>query len=335
MEARQALKSQSMIWACLYLAAQAAAVSVVAGDSAADIRLNEPFAVAFDRSGNWYILEHKGQRIVRAAKGGGFAPFAGLDAPITFKFNDPHGLVATRDGNTLFVADTLNNQVHRVDLRARTLSTIAGTGEKGYSGDGGPAIQAAFSGTFAIDLSHDEKTLFVADLGNRRIRAINLSNGIVSTVAGNGTRGIPQDGGLAAESPLVDPRAVAAGADGTVYILERNGNALRAVDRAGVIRTLIGPGTAQPELKGPKHLCVDPRGNIIIVDTENHIIRRFNPRDRSLTTIAGTGAKGSAVDSNEPLKTELNRPHGVTFSPSGDLFISDSDNHRILRLSGR
>lgn len=335
MEARQALESHSMIWACLYLAAQAAAVSVVGGDTVSGVKLNEPFAVAFDRSGNWYILEHKGQRIVRAAKDGKFAPFAGLDAPIPFKFNDPHGLVSTRDGGTLYVADTLNNQVRRVDLRAGTLSTIAGTGEKGFSGDGGPATKAAFSGTFAIDLSHDEKTLYVADLGNRRIRAIELPSGIVSTIAGNGTRGIPQDGALAAESPLVDPRAVAAGADGTVYIVERNGNALRAVDKTGRIRTLIAPGQSAPPLNGPKHLCVDKAGNVIIVDTENHIIRRFNPLDGSLTTIAGTGAKGSTVDVNDPLKTGLNRPHGVTFSPSGDLYISDSDNHRILRLSAR
>ncbi len=324
-----------MIWACLYLAAQAAAVSIVAGDAAADVKLNEPFAVAFDRSGNWYILEHKGRRIVRASKDGKFTAYAGLDAQIPVKFNDPHGLVSTRDGRTLYVADTLNNQIHRIDLRAGTLSTIAGTGEKGYSGDGGPAKEAAFSGTFAIDLSKDEKTLYIADLGNRRIRALNLQRGIVSTVAGNGTRGVPQDGALAAGSPLVDPRAVAAGADGTVYILERNGNALRAVGRAGTIRTLIGPGTAQPELKGPKHLCVDRGGNIVIADTENHIIRRFNPRDGSLSTIAGSGAKGAHVDPSDPLKTELNRPHGVTISPSGDLYISDSDNHRILRLAAR
>ncbi len=280
MEARETLESDSMIWACLYLAAQAAAVSIVAGDAAADVRLNEPFAVAFDKSGNWYILEHKGQRIVRGAKDGKFAPLAGVDAAIGFKFNDPHGLVAARDGRTLYVADTLNNQVHRVD-------------------------------------------------------ALDLSSGTVSTVAGNGMRGVPEDGAPAAESPLVDPRAVAAGSDGTVYILERNGNALRAVDKVGRIRTLIAPGQTAPPLKGPKHLCVDKAGNVIVVDTENHIIRRFNPRDGSLTTIAGTGAKGSAVDANDPLKTELSRPHGVTFSPSGDLYISDSDNHRILRITPR
>jgi sugar lactone lactonase YvrE len=152
-------------------------------------------------------------------------------------------------------------------------------------------------------------------------------------VAGNGTKGIPADGSRAVDSPLEDPRAVAVDSKGIVYIVERGGNALRAVDKKGIIRTLITPSQAAPTLKGPKHLCVDSNDNVIIADTENHIIRRYNPRDGSLVTIAGSGAKGSRVDPADALKTELNRPHGVVFSPSGDLYISDSDNHRILKLS--
>jgi sugar lactone lactonase YvrE len=311
----------------------AASISVAAGPET--VRLNEPFAAAFDRSGNLYILEHKGQKIVRAGKGGGFSPFAGAGAPIAAQFNDPHGLLVTRDGRTMFVADTLNNQVRVIDLRARTISTLAGTGEKSFSGDGGPARQASFSGVFAIALSPDEKSLYVADLGNRRIRQINLMNGIITTAAGNGERGIPADGSLAVQGPLQDPRAVAVDSKGLLYIVERNGNALRVVDRSGIIRTLLAPGKLVPDLKGPKHLCIDSRDNVIIADTENHIIRRFNPRDGSVVTIAGSGAKGARVAPGNPLDTELNRPHGVAFDRAGNLFISDSDNHRILRLSSR
>ncbi len=233
----------------------------------------------------------------------------------------------------MYVADTLNNRIHRIDLRSRALTTIAGTGERGCSGDGGPALQATFSGTFAIALDPNERTLYVADLGNRRIRAIDLKTGVVRTVAGNGAKGIPADGAAAVASPLEDPRAVAVDSHGILYIVERGGNALRAVDRQGAIRTLIPSNQPSPRLKGPKHLCIDRHDNVILADTENHVIRLYNPRDGSLVTIAGSGAKGARVDPSDPLKTELNRPHGVAFSPSGQLYIADSDNHRILKLS--
>lgn len=313
------------------LPAAAASISVAAGPE--QIRLNEPFAVAFGRGGEWFILEHKGQRIVRVSKAGEFTPFAGTAAAIKAAFNDPHGLLVTRNRRSMYVADTLNNRIHRIDLRSRALTTIAGTGERGCSGDGGPALQATFSGTFAIALDPNERTLYVADLGNRRIRAIDLKTGVVRTVAGNGAKGIPADGAAAVASPLEDPRAVAVDSHGILYIVERGGNALRAVDRQGAIRTLIPSNQPSPRLKGPKHLCIDRHDNVILADTENHVIRLYNPRDGSLVTIAGSGAKGARVDPSDPLKTELNRPHGVAFSPSGQLYIADSDNHRILKLS--
>ena len=153
--------------------------------------------------------------------------------------------------------------------------------ERGYSGDGGPAVEARFDGTFGIALGRGK--LYVADLGNRRVRVIDLRTGIVTTAAGNGERGVPPDGAEAARSPLVDPRAVAVGPAGDLYILERNGNALRVVDTAGRIRTLIAPGSVKPDLKGPKHLCVDPDGGVVIADAENHLIRRF--LNGALTTI--------------------------------------------------
>jgi sugar lactone lactonase YvrE len=328
-----------MIRAFLHLALQAASISVVAGPET--ISLNEPFAVAFDRAGNWYILEHKGQRIVRAAADGKFTTFAGTGQPgrsgdggpaLQAQFFDPHGLAVTRDGRMMYVADTLNNQVRGIDLRRGGVTTVAGTGAKGFSGDGGPALQAAFNGAFAIAFGPDEKSLFVADLGNRRIRRIDLRDNTVATVAGNGTKAAPTDGAPAAASPLEDPRAVAVDSQGLLYVVERNGNALRVVDHHGAIRTLIAAGQLNPDLKGPKHLCIDSQDNVIIADTENHIVRRYNPRDGSTVTLAGTGKAGAHLDPSDPLKTELNRPHGVVFNRAGELHISDSDNHRVLRL---
>jgi sugar lactone lactonase YvrE len=238
------------------------------------------------------------------------------------------------DEDQLFIADTHNNRVLRRDIATGNTVTVAGNGEKGYSGDGGPATEAAFNGIFAIDLAPGGKQLYVADLTNRRIRRIDLESGIVVTVAGNGQQGVPADGAVAADSPLVDPRAVTVDADGNVYILERRGNALRVVDEHGRIRTLIKPGDITPDLNGPKHLCMDRSGNVIIADAENHLVRRYDVKTGKTATIVGTGEAGLTIDAANPLKTQVNRPHGVYVGADGVLYVTDSYNHRILRVTG-
>ncbi|MBI3684504.1 MAG: hypothetical protein HY235_29365 [Acidobacteria bacterium] len=323
----------------LSAAAEAALIQVAVGPG--DFKMIEPFGVDFDRSGNWYIVEHKGERILRVDRTGRIAIFAGAGEAgragdggpaLQAKMFDPHGIALTRDGAVMYVADTRNHQVRRIDMKKGVITAIAGTGEEGFSGDGGPAANAAFRGTFGIALSPGDKALYIADLGNRRVRRVDLKSGILTTVAGNGQNAVPRDGADAAQSPLVDPRAVAVDSRGNLYILERNGNALRVVDKAGTIRTVIAPGAVKPDMKGPKHLCVDRDDAVIIADAENHLIRRYNPKDGSTTILAGTGEKGEHVDPNDPLKTQLNRPHGVFVNRAGDLYIVDSYNQRILRM---
>jgi DNA-binding beta-propeller fold protein YncE len=333
-----------LLWA---FTAYAASVEVVAGggESAAGaapraIKLVEPFGVAFDSDGSWYVCEHKGERIVRVSQsetalvaGTGEAGFSGDGGPASqAAFFDPHAVVMG-PGRQLYVADTRNHRVRRIDLRTGVVTTIAGNGSAGYAGDGGPATAASFNGTFAIALSQDGGLLYVADLGNRRIREVQLKAGSIRTIAGNGESGVPPDGAAAASAPLVDPRAVAADRQGNVYILERNGNALRVVNQEGKIRTLISPGSLSPDLNGPKHLTVDRNGDVIIADAENHLVRKFIPATGKTVTIAGTGTKGYRVDASDPLKTELNRPHGVSVDSAGRLYISDSYNHRVLRVT--
>jgi NHL repeat len=306
-------------------------------------RLVEPFGVAFDNRGDFYICEHKGQRVTRVNRAGKITLSAGMGMPIGLAFNDPHGLVISRT-QQMYVADTLNHRVVKIDLKTGAHAVIAGTGQPGFTGDGGPATQATFNGIFAIDINLAGDKLYLTDLQNRRIRQLDLKTGIVTTIAGNGQTGVPENGADAASSPLVDPRAATVDSKGNVYILERRGNALRVVNRQGKIRTLIGPaGGSHPprsqrgierELNGPKHLCVDRRDNVIIADAENHLIRKFSPKNGTIEVIAGTGEKGSHLETLDPLRAQLNRPHGVFAHSSGALYISDSYNHRVLKVTG-
>lgn len=312
-----------------------------AGAAARQIKFVEPFAVAFDpRGSDWFVCEHKGERVVRVTRGGatallagsGEAGYSGDGGPASAAaFKDPHGIVVTRT-RQMYVADTLNHVIRRIDLANGLVSTLAGDGQPGFAGDGGPAAAARFHGTFALALNPAEDQLYVADLFNRRIRKIDLRSGMVTTVAGNGSKGTPADGAQAAASPLVDPRAVAVDSREQVYILERGGNALRVVDPGGAIRTVIAPGQITPDLNGPKHLCVDRRDRVLIADAENHLVRLYDPRTQRTVTVAGTGRKGERIDPRDPARTELNRPHGVAVDARGRLWISDSYNHRILRI---
>jgi DNA-binding beta-propeller fold protein YncE len=258
------------------------------------------------------------------------------------EFNGMHHLAALPDGRIL-LADTWNNRIRQFDPTTGVVSSFAGTGEKGFGGDGGPAAKAKFGGVYCLAVSAAGDRLLVADLDNRRIRAIDLRTGIVTTVAGNGAKGVPKEGAQAVSAPLVDPRAVAAGRNGEIYILERSGHALRVVDREGKIRTIVGTGkqgatgdggdARLARLNGPKHLCVDLDGNVLIADTENHAIRKYVRQSGLLVRVAGTGAKGSAGLGGPPEKAQLNQPHGVYAHPSGDVYISDSSNNRVLKIT--
>ncbi|MBO0798882.1 MAG: hypothetical protein J2P31_08655 [Blastocatellia bacterium] len=305
------------------------------GGPAREAKLLEPFGVAFDPQGNWYICEHLGNRITKVDTKGIITLFTGKgqsDAQeAVLQFNEPHAVVVGKNLQ-MYIADTMNHRVVKFDMNTRKSDVIAGTGQPGFSGDGGPAVNATFNQLYAIDLRGGK--LFITDLRNRRVRLLNLKTGIVVTKAGNGEKGVPEDGAQAARSPLVDPRAAAVDSKGNLYVLERGGNALRVIDKNEKIRTVIHPGSlTDKDLNGPKHLCFDRHDNVIIADTENHLIRKYSPRDGKTVVIAGTGEKGDRLVADDPLQTQLNRPHGVFVHQSGELYISDSDNHRILKIS--
>ncbi|MBI5686554.1 MAG: hypothetical protein HZC54_15910 [Verrucomicrobia bacterium] len=330
-------------------AAQAGKITLVVSSNGDTSKLHEPFAAALDAKGNMFICEESGRilkvdakgviKVIAGEGGKGFSGDGGPAAKAQLHF--PHNLIVAPNGD-LLIADTLNNCVRKIDAKSGIITTIAGTGEKGFAGDGGPAAKAKFSGTFSIALDRTGRQLYICDLGNRRIRAMDMKTGLVKTVAGNGQRGVPTDGADATVSPLADPRAVCVDSKGNIYILERSGHALRVVDKAGKIRTVAGTGkkghsgdggdALQAAMNGPKHLYPDLRDDILIADAENNVIRKYIPATGRIVRVAGTDKRGATLNA-DPLKTELARPHGVYVHTDGATYIVDSYNSRVLNIA--
>ena len=312
------------------------------GLPALQTKLKEPFGVDFDRAGNLFIVEMAaGNRLLRVDAQGTLTHVAGLPtagdtgdggAALSAQFNGPHNLAVLPNGNVL-ISDTWNGRVRQVDVTSARVSTLPGYGV--------PAKQGKASGPYCIALDFTGTQLFIADL--RRVQALDLKTGKLRLIAGNGEKGVPVDGARATDAPLVDPRAAAADRRGNVYILERNGHALRVVTPDGKIRTVVNTSGAKgatgdggdallATMSGPKHLCIDLDDNVLIADAENHLIRKYVPATGKILRVAGTGKKGTAGVGGPPEQCELARPHGVTVRADGTLFITDSYNDRILKI---
>ncbi len=323
------------------------------GGPAVKARLNMPFDVAFDAEGNLFFSDtfnHAIRRVdarsgtIATVAGDGTAGFTGDGGPATHaRLNEPYGVVIDAAGDVFF-ADRFNRRVRRVDARSGTITTLAGDGSKTYSGDGGPATRAGMVEPNGVALDPGGRRLFIADVGDNRIRVVDLSSGEISTVAGTGKDRHEGDGGPASAASIRGARAVEVGRDGTVFILERQGHSLRAVDpKTGLITTRAGTGSpgftgdggpaAAATFSGPKEMALDREGNILIVDTENHAIRRIDALTGEITTIAGDGRRGGGGDGGPATAARLDRPHGVAVGSDGTLLIGDTGNHRIRKVT--
>jgi sugar lactone lactonase YvrE len=334
-----------------------AAGTGIAGDSgdggpAVAAQLNQPFDLAFDRRGNVYLTDtfnHRIRRIdgrtgkIATVAGTGKAGFGGDGGPaVMARLNEPYGIVVDLPGNVYF-ADRLNRRVRTIDGRTGVISTVAGNGTKVFSGDGGPASEAGLIEPNGVALARHGQWLLIADVSGHRIRRVDLASGRIATFAGTGKGRHDGDGGPAADASIWGARAVEVGPDGSVYILEREGNTLRIVSPdTGTISTIAGTaakgysGDGGPAraaaFNGPKELAVDPTGNILVVDTENHAIRSIDAATKQIRTVAGTGRPGFDGDGGPGTKARLDRPHGVAIGPDGSIWIADTNNHRIRRL---
>ena len=223
------------------------------------------------------------------------------------------------------------------------MKSIAGTGEAGYGGDTGPAIDAKLNQAYSIAV--DGAELFIADLMNHCIRKVDLSSGKITTICGNGKKGRPVDGAAASEQALEGPRSLAIDKQ-NLWIVLREGNSVWRIDRAtGKVHHVAGSGqkgfsgdggdAKLCTLNGPKGAAVNPGIALFIADTENHAIRMVDLKTNMVSTIAGSlkGEPGFNGDGDQPTTRLLNRPHGVCWLPSSELLIGDSENHRVRVLT--
>ena len=336
------------------LAPLSSEIVIVVGEPATQA-VNEPFSIDFDSKGNLYGVEFcKSNRIFKLADGKlefiagenhntekdrNVADIKDGGDPFQAHFNGMHDIRLPDDGH-LIIADSFNHCIRRMDLESGEISTIAGTGQAGFGGDGGIATRAKFNITMTSSLSPDGKRIHIADINNHRIREIDLEGNTVRTIAGNGKKGNPTDGANALESPMGDARAVVEAKDGTLYVLLRGGNSLVAI-KDGKARTVVnasgkkgysgdGGDARQAMMNGPKYVDMDAEGNVLICDTENHCIRRFNPSTGNIELVAGSPGKAGDKIGKDFLHTQLKRPHGLRIGPKGELFIADTYNNRIL-----
>jgi streptogramin lyase len=328
------------------------------GGKATRAELNQPFNCALDKRGNLYIAEafnhcirkvDAATGVITTVAGCGKKGYDGDGGPaIKATMNEPYS-VAVTDENDLYIVDRLNAVIRRVDGRTGIISTVAGTGKPGYFGDGGKGTAAQLREPNDCCLDGNNG-LLIADVADWRIRRLDLKTGVITTFAGTGRpkekvdRTRIGDGGPATKAIIVGARAVCVDGEGNTYICEREGNAVRKVDRGGTITTFAGTGKSgysgdgsdakKATFNGPKGIRCDSAGNVFVVDTENHAIRRIDVATGQIATAAG-GRKGAGSDGGDAAKAELDRPHGCIIDPSGRLYIADSSNHRVQKVNGK
>jgi hypothetical protein len=291
----------------------------------------------FDRAAA-YSAAACGRGMLSTVAGNGNTTYPGDGRPATaVGFNSPWGLAVDAAGN-IYVADTSNNAVRKIDANG-IVTTVAGTGTAGLSGDGGPATVARLNGPARIAFS-PSGDLFIADTNNNRVRRVNAS-GVITTVAGTGSASYGGDGGQATAARIRQPYDIAFGPDGAYYIADRGNQRVRKVATTGIITTVAGNGVSgyngddipatSARLRTPYSLAVDSHGNLFIADYDNERVRKVNS-DGIISTVAGTGVATASGDGGLAIEAGLHKPSHVLVTAAGDLFISEQNNNRVRRV---
>ena len=287
--------------------------------------------------------EDRGANVIRAFAGTGEAGYSGDGGPATAaKLNMPFHCSQDRRGH-LYIADTFNHCIRKVDARTGIITTVAGSGKKGFSGDGGPATAATMNEPYGV-LPDRDGNLFIVDRLNAAIRRVDAKTGVITTYAGNGTPGYRGDGGPAKESQLREPNALDFDPDGNLYIADVSDNRIRRIDRrVGVIATVCGTGrrefagdgglAVEASIMGARGVAFDRAGNMYICEREGNRLRRVDARTFRISTVAGTGKKGYTGDRDFAIRATLGEPKWVHVGPDHRVYLVDTENQCVRRYN--
>ncbi len=322
------------------------------GGLATDAALDFPTGVAVDASDNLFIADYRNHRIRRVDAStniitlyaGSFPPgFSGDGGAATSALmNNPSGISVDGSGN-YFITENENNRIRRVDAVTGIITTVAGNGTEGFCGDGGPATAACLNEPdgVAVDTSGN---VFISDRGNHRIRRVDASTGVITTVAGDGTAAFCGDGGPATAACLNSPRFLAVDSLGNLYMSDRDNHRIRRVDAStGIITTFAGNGSggfsgdggpaASAQLNGPLGVTVGAAGNLYIADNLNLRVRKVDTGG-IITTVAGIGNCCFSGDGGLANSANFGRPRDVVVDIAGNLFITDIVTQRVRKVDG-
>ncbi len=320
------------------------------GIAAITSELNNPYNVAVDASRNIFIADYDNNRIrkvtastgiISTLAGTGTAGFSGDSGLATqAKINQPRGIAIDEQGNVYF-ADQANFRIRKVDAATGIITTVAGNGAPGYSGNNGPATAAMinFAHSIAIDPNGD---LVIADTWNHLIRKVTMSTGIIKTIIGSGFPGFSGDSGLARIARLNYPTGIAIDASGNIYITDQQNNRVRKVTAAdSLIHTIAGNGimgyygdgglALAAQLNKPVGVAVDAAGVVYVADSYNNRVRKID-LSGMISSLSGTGVPGYNGDSISCYTAELNGPSDMTLDNAGNIYFCDAHNYRVRKI---
>lgn len=316
------------------------------GGPATQAQINNPFGVVRGPDGDIYFCTYSGQRIrkvtpdgkIHTVAGNGKTGYTGDGGPaLKASLNKPHEIRFDQNGD-LYMTDMANHAIRKVNMKTGIISTVAGNGQRGHSGDGGPATKAKLNKPHSLQFGPDGH-LYICDIGNHVIRRVNMKTGIITRFAGTGKPGPTPDRSKIKGTPLKGPRTIDFDSKGNLWLATREGNQVFRFDmKKKVIHHIAGTGkkgfsgnggpAKKATLSGPKGIAIDKAGNVYLADTESHTVRMVNMKTGKLELIAGTGKKGNGTSKN-PLKCAMARLHGVFIDHDGSLFIGDSEAHKV------
>ena len=284
--------------------------------------------------------------IITSPVGTGEKGYSGDGGPATkAKLDQPFDVAFDKAGN-LYLSDTFNHRIRKVDAKSGVISTVAGNGKKGFAGDGGKATDASLNEPYGIALDGDG-TLYIVDRLNSCVRKVDAKTGVISTVAGTGGKsGFGGDGGPGEKALLVEPNGICLDGKGKLYIADVAGHRVRVVDlKTGTIGTAAGTGKGlttgdggpvkDAELNGPRAVAVGPDGRLHVVERNGHCVRTIDFAAGTIDRFAGTGKKGSSGDGGKALDATFDGPKEIDIDPAGNVFVVDTENEVIRRIDAK